>query len=47
MTKAEALRRFEGDLEMLTVITTHKTAQMEMYEVAIQCIKESLAREEA
>lgn len=39
MTREEALRRFKGDLEMLELSSAHKTQQMEMYEVAIQCIE--------
>ena len=51
MDKAEALRMFEGHLQMLMdgdlhyLVEGRKTKQMQMYEVAIECIKECLKAE--
>ena len=45
MDKAEALRMFEGHLQMLKdgdlhyLVEGRKTNQMQMYEIAIECIK--------
>lgn len=40
MTNKEALARFKGDLEMMETISSHKTKQMEMYEIAIKALEE-------
>ena len=51
MDRAEALRMFEGHLQMLKdgdlhyLVGGRKTNQMQMYEIAIECIKECLKGE--
>ena len=39
MTYKEALVRFKGDLAMMERTSTHKTKQMEMYEIAIKALE--------
>ena len=39
MTNKEALARFKGDLVMMETISSHKTKQMEMYEIAIKALE--------
>ena len=39
MTYEEALVRFKGDLAMMEQTSTHKTKQMEMYEIAIKALE--------
>jgi hypothetical protein len=39
MTYEEALVRFKGDLVMMEQTSTHKTKQMEMYEIAIKALE--------
>lgn len=39
MTYEEALVRFKGDLAMMEQTSTHKTKQMEMYELAIKALE--------
>lgn len=39
MTYKEALVRFKGDLVMMETISSHKTKQMEMYEIAIKALE--------
>lgn len=38
MTNKEALARFKGDLEMMEMVSSHKTKQMEMYEIAVEAL---------
>lgn len=39
MTNKEALARFKGDLVMMETVSSHKTKQMEMYEIAIKALE--------